>query len=186
MIDIVEESIGRLGEHARIRAAYEGKDDDAIEDPNRWAQTWDLSNWGLLAAYVDQVRAGGCVLAFDTTAFEMLDRPYMVMLWGSAGRRAVPPFDGVRARNRRGHQPPISGVEDPRYAHERAGPLHPPSLGCEIVRRALHVRVAERVRTTADLVLPDETRVSSGREVEHDGRHFHEYSYRWSGSRWLR
>ena len=66
MIDIVEEPIARLREHARIRAAYEGKDYDAIEDPNRWAETWDLSKWGLLAAYMDQVRVGGCVLAFDT------------------------------------------------------------------------------------------------------------------------
>jgi GNAT superfamily N-acetyltransferase len=81
MLTVVEEPIARLAEHIRIRAAYEGKDYDAIEDPNRWAETWDLSNWGLLAAYIDQVRAGGCVLAFDTPGFEMLDVPDMVVLW---------------------------------------------------------------------------------------------------------
>jgi|SRR5436190_9271500 len=81
MIEIVEEPIARLPEHVRIRAAYEGKDYDAIEDPTRWSETWDLSKWGLLAAYIAQVRVGGCVLAFDTAGFEMLDRPDMVVLW---------------------------------------------------------------------------------------------------------
>jgi GNAT superfamily N-acetyltransferase len=40
-----------------------------------------LSNWGLLAAYIDQVRVGGCLIAFDTPGFEMLDAPDLVVLW---------------------------------------------------------------------------------------------------------
>jgi ribosomal protein S18 acetylase RimI-like enzyme len=79
--EIVEETIRRLRDHARISAAYEGKDYDAVEDPARWAETWDLSNWGLLAAYIDQVRIGGCVIAFDTPDFEMLDGPHTAVLW---------------------------------------------------------------------------------------------------------
>jgi GNAT superfamily N-acetyltransferase len=81
MLKIVEEPVSRLHEHTRIRAAYEGKDYDAIEDPTRWAQTLDLSNWGLLAAYLGEVRVGGCLLAFDTPGFEMLDAPEVVVLW---------------------------------------------------------------------------------------------------------
>ena len=81
MIEIVEEPITRLSEHIRIRAAYEGKDYDAVENPARWAQTWDLSNWGLLAAYIDQVRVAGCVIAFDTPGFEMLERSDIAVLW---------------------------------------------------------------------------------------------------------
>ena len=81
MIQIIEEPIERLGDHVRISAAYDGKDYDAVENPARWAETWDLSNWGLLAAYIDQVRVGGGLIAFDTPGFEMLERPDMAVLW---------------------------------------------------------------------------------------------------------
>jgi GNAT superfamily N-acetyltransferase len=56
------------------------KDYDAVsgEGPTRWADTFDLSNWGMIGAYRDGARVGGAVLAFQT--------PYMYML---AGRRDV-------------------------------------------------------------------------------------------------
>jgi GNAT superfamily N-acetyltransferase len=52
------------------------KDYDANEGdtPARWAERWDLANWGLLSAFVGRDRVGGVVLAFDTVGLDMLDR----------------------------------------------------------------------------------------------------------------
>jgi GNAT superfamily N-acetyltransferase len=91
---VVEEPISRLVEHARISAAFETgrgiKDYDAVEDPARWAATWDLGNWALLVAYDGLVRVGGCVVAFDTPGFEMLEgRTDLAVLWDI---RVDPPY----------------------------------------------------------------------------------------------
>ena len=41
------------------------KDYDAVagEQPPFWAKRWDLSEWGILAAYVEGQRVGGCAVA---------------------------------------------------------------------------------------------------------------------------
>jgi GNAT superfamily N-acetyltransferase len=60
------------------------KDYDAIEGegPTRWARRFDLAHWGLLAAYADDARVGGAVLAFDTPGVHMLeDRTDLAVLW---------------------------------------------------------------------------------------------------------
>ena len=102
-LEIREGRIGSLGEHATISIAYlvdkilvrsvltEGlggivlhesavdtpwpKDYDAIkgEGPTRWPKRFDVTNWGLIAAYQYGVRVGGAVVAFTTPHLAMLD-----------------------------------------------------------------------------------------------------------------
>jgi GNAT superfamily N-acetyltransferase len=101
-IEVAEESIDRLGEHAEVPIAFlveqvlevslvAGglggialterrverpwiKDYDAIdgEGPTRWATRFDVSRWGLLAARDGAVRVGGAVVAFDTAGVDLL------------------------------------------------------------------------------------------------------------------
>lgn len=102
-VNIAEESIRRLDEHARVSIAFlvekilvtsliEGglcglrlmeetvgqpwlKDYDAIdgEGPTRWPKRFDVSHWGLIAAHDGDQRVGGAVVAFDTPGVRMLD-----------------------------------------------------------------------------------------------------------------
>jgi GNAT superfamily N-acetyltransferase len=60
------------------------KDYDAIagEGPARWAERFDLSNWGLIRACRDGTRVGGAVLAFRTPDVHMLGgRDDVAALW---------------------------------------------------------------------------------------------------------
>jgi len=60
------------------------KDYDALEGakPARWAELWDLANWGLISAYYRGQRVGGVVLAFDTKGVEMLaGRKDLAVVW---------------------------------------------------------------------------------------------------------
>jgi GNAT superfamily N-acetyltransferase len=60
------------------------KDYDAVkgEGPERWAKKWDISRWGILSAFIDGRRAGGCAVAFDTDGINMLEgRKDMAVLW---------------------------------------------------------------------------------------------------------
>jgi len=57
------------------------KNYDSIEGPSQWLR-FDTRNWGLLAAYLDQVRVGGVVMAFDTPGVDLLDRRSdLAVLW---------------------------------------------------------------------------------------------------------
>jgi GNAT superfamily N-acetyltransferase len=60
------------------------KDYDAIagEGPARWAEHFDLSNWGMISACHDGVKAGGAVIAFRTAGLHMLGgRDDVAVLW---------------------------------------------------------------------------------------------------------
>jgi GNAT superfamily N-acetyltransferase len=60
------------------------KDYDAPggEGPTGWAKRWDISNWGVLSAYVGDIRVGGCVVAYDTSGVHKLeDRKDVAALW---------------------------------------------------------------------------------------------------------
>lgn len=103
---------GALGEHGRISIAFtvdrilevtlaDGglggvsltetpvtdpwvKDYDAIAgaSPARWAERFDVSNWGLLGAWRDGARVGGAVIAFRTANLYMLGgRDDVAVLW---------------------------------------------------------------------------------------------------------
>lgn len=60
------------------------KDYDAIvgEGPTRWAKRFDLTNWGLLAAFDGDDRIGGAVLAYDTPGVDQLGgRNDLAVIW---------------------------------------------------------------------------------------------------------
>jgi GNAT superfamily N-acetyltransferase len=60
------------------------KDYDTIagEGPARWAERFDVSNWGLIAACGDGARVGGAVIAFRTADLRMLGgRDDVAVLW---------------------------------------------------------------------------------------------------------
>lgn len=60
------------------------KDYDAVdgEGPARWAQRFDVSNWGMIGAFRDGARVGGAVIAFRTADLYMLGgRDDVAVLW---------------------------------------------------------------------------------------------------------
>ena len=58
------------------------KDYDALEAPVTWVKRLDISRWGVLGAFVDNRRVGGALIAFDTSAVEMLEgRKDLAILW---------------------------------------------------------------------------------------------------------
>jgi GNAT superfamily N-acetyltransferase len=60
------------------------KDYDAEEGegPARWAERFDISNWGMIGAYRDGMRIGGAVLAFRTPQLYMLGgRDDVTVIW---------------------------------------------------------------------------------------------------------
>jgi ribosomal protein S18 acetylase RimI-like enzyme len=100
-IEIQEEPISQLAEHARIPNAFEVdrvldvvpdgrngirmlerplsapfmKDYDAItgNHPTDWKRLFDLTNWVLLSARFEQRRVGGAVVAIRTPGMQMLE-----------------------------------------------------------------------------------------------------------------
>lgn len=71
------------------------KDYDAIRDegPSRWADRFDISNWGLLTAHEGDRLIGRAVVAYDTAGVHMLEgRSDLAVLWDI---RVAP---GVRSR----------------------------------------------------------------------------------------
>jgi GNAT superfamily N-acetyltransferase len=67
----------------RIETPYV-KDYDAFKGagPTRWGDRWDISNWGVLSAFVKGSRAGGCVVAYDTLGVHKLEgRQDIAALW---------------------------------------------------------------------------------------------------------
>jgi GNAT superfamily N-acetyltransferase len=74
---------GVILEERHVAAPYV-KDYDAIEGegPARWATTWDISNWGIIAAFNGDARVGGCVVAYDTPGIHKLEgRKDITALW---------------------------------------------------------------------------------------------------------
>lgn len=60
------------------------KDYDAIkgEGPARWAERFDVTNWGLIVAHDSELRVGAAVVAFDTAGVNMLEgRLDLAVLW---------------------------------------------------------------------------------------------------------
>lgn len=60
------------------------KDYDKMEGehPARWAQRFDVSNWGMFGAHANGLRVGGAVVAFNTEGINMLEgRRDLAVLW---------------------------------------------------------------------------------------------------------
>jgi streptothricin acetyltransferase len=111
-LDIIEESVADLAAYGSVPIAFEArtvldievvdrgmggialsereietpyvKDYDAYEEggPARWADRWDISNWGVISAFLDGSRVGGCVVAYDTPGVHKLEgRKDVAALW---------------------------------------------------------------------------------------------------------
>ncbi len=53
-----------------------------VQQPSEWRASWNIDNWGLIAAYQDGRRIGGVVLAFQTDGLNMLEgRHDRVIIW---------------------------------------------------------------------------------------------------------
>jgi GNAT superfamily N-acetyltransferase len=109
---IVEESICILAEYSRIPISFEvrsilevglpqkglkgltlterpvrepwTKDYDNQGDmgPTDWVKRWDISNWGVVSAFLGNRRVGGSVIAYDTPGVDMLEgRGDIAVLW---------------------------------------------------------------------------------------------------------
>ncbi len=74
---------GIVLEERAVEAPYL-KDYDAIkgEGPTRWSKRFDVTNWGLIAAFDDGARIGGAVVAFQTPDLDLLGgRGDVAVLW---------------------------------------------------------------------------------------------------------
>lgn len=79
-----EAGLGGLRLAAEPVAAPYVKDHDAQpgDHPARWAERFDLRPWGILSAWIDDVRAGGAVVAWDAPDVGLLDgRTDLALLW---------------------------------------------------------------------------------------------------------
>lgn len=90
---IVQEGIDQLHEYEQVSIAFEiasrltlpdlvavpieprYKDYDAFveERPTSLAKRYDLSEWGIFAAFEDEARVGGAIVACKTPAYELLE-----------------------------------------------------------------------------------------------------------------
>jgi GNAT superfamily N-acetyltransferase len=97
-IEITEEPMTALAAYAQVPIAFEVRSvldvglkeralevpfiKDFDEGPDDWAKSFDLSNWGLIAARSRGQRVGGAVIAFNTPGVTMLEgRSDLAVLW---------------------------------------------------------------------------------------------------------
>lgn len=81
-----------LTERALASPFRKDYDAEAGAGPLRWAERFDVSRWGLLAARAGDQWAGGAVIAVDTPGVAMLeDRRDLAVLWDL---RVAPAFRG--------------------------------------------------------------------------------------------
>jgi GNAT superfamily N-acetyltransferase len=83
-VTVPERGLGGISLAETMVASPWVKDYDAIEGegPTRWASRFDVSRWGLIAAYDGARRVGGAVIAVDTPDLVMLDgRADLAVLW---------------------------------------------------------------------------------------------------------
>lgn len=58
------------------------KNYDEIEDPERWVERWDISNWGIILAYHSNILVGGAIIAWKTNGVQILEkRDDLAVLW---------------------------------------------------------------------------------------------------------
>jgi GNAT superfamily N-acetyltransferase len=83
-VTVIEDGFKGLGLTEVIVDPPWVKNYDAVEGegPTRWAEMFDTSNWGLIAAHEDGVRIGGAVVAFNTAGVNMLEgRSDLAVIW---------------------------------------------------------------------------------------------------------
>lgn len=72
----------RLIEEPVVQPYVKDYDAHDSERPTRWPQRFDISQWGIFAAFLDAQRIGGAVVAWRTPEVQMLEgRDDLVCLW---------------------------------------------------------------------------------------------------------
>jgi len=83
-VQVIDQGLGGFAMSEQKMDAPYVKDYDGIkgEGPTRWAKQWDISNWGIISAFLEGSRVGGCVVAYDTPGVEKLEgRKDIAALW---------------------------------------------------------------------------------------------------------
>jgi GNAT superfamily N-acetyltransferase len=83
-VQVIDQGLGGFVLSERKHETSYAKDYDAYDGlgPRGWAEQWDISNWGVISAFVNGSRVGGCVVAYDTPGIHMLeDRKDIAALW---------------------------------------------------------------------------------------------------------
>lgn len=83
-VQVIEQGLGGFVSSERKNETPYVKDYDAVkeEGPSGWADRWDISHWGILSAFLNGSRVGGCVVAHDTPSIRMLEgRKDIAALW---------------------------------------------------------------------------------------------------------
>ena len=83
-VQVIDRGLGGFVLSERKNETPYVKDYDAFkgEGPTRWAKRWDISNWGVISAFVNGSRVGGCVVAYDTPGVHKLEgRRDVAALW---------------------------------------------------------------------------------------------------------
>jgi GNAT superfamily N-acetyltransferase len=76
-VAVIEEPLSTLADYAQIATHY-----DLRSDPAQWPSQFDVSKWGVLAAWREGRRVGAAVIAFDTPEVHMLEgRRDLAVLW---------------------------------------------------------------------------------------------------------
>jgi GNAT superfamily N-acetyltransferase len=93
-LSIVDSGLGGFVLHERPLATPYVKDYDAVAGnrPGEWSKRFDIANWTLHSAWIDDRRAGGVVIAFRTVDLDMLERRQdLAVIWDL---RVAPDFRG--------------------------------------------------------------------------------------------
>lgn len=93
-VEPLENGLGgiKLTEEAVKTPYIKDYDANPEDKPSWWAKRFDLSNWGILSAFIGEQRVGGAAIAWKTAAVDMLDgRTDLTCLWDL---RVSPDFRG--------------------------------------------------------------------------------------------
>jgi ribosomal protein S18 acetylase RimI-like enzyme len=83
-VELCESGLGGIKLFEEKAATPYVKDYDNIqnEKPSHWIKRWDISNWGILSAFINKQRVGGAAIAWKTPEVDMLEgREDLACLW---------------------------------------------------------------------------------------------------------
>lgn len=83
-VEFFENGLGgiRLVEEAVAKPFVKDYDENKGERPSRWAERFEISNWGFLSAYVGEKRVGAAAIALEKPEIFMLEgREDLACLW---------------------------------------------------------------------------------------------------------
>jgi GNAT superfamily N-acetyltransferase len=93
-VELVEKGLGgiKLVENKVTPPFIKNYDDHESERPSQWAKRFDISNWGIFSAFVEEKRVGGAAVALGTPEVLMLEgHEDLACLWDL---RVAPEFRG--------------------------------------------------------------------------------------------